>query len=162
MPHNTQQLNYQSPGQWIVICGCCVGVGVKSNPLIVLWFHCFSAQLREGGNGFLLRIVWIFGVNSLWWCMRTGQVEGAGYAMLRVLSTPGLQLSVITLGSPGHRDLPGNFLQSQDSESLTASGDTVTSDHDQRPGGYAGVLHNTPLLRRNRVWTNTEQRITNE
>ena len=94
--------------------------------------------------------------------MRTGQVEGAGCAMLRVLSTPGLQLSVITLGSPGHRDLPGNFLQSQDSESLTPSGDTVTSDQDEGPGGDARVLHNTPLLRRYRGWTNTEQRVTSE
>ena len=59
-----------------------MGVGVKSNPVIVLWVHSFSAPGVEGGNGFLLSIVWIFGVSSLWWLMRRpGQVEGAGHGL---------------------------------------------------------------------------------
>ena len=60
-----------------------LSVGVKSNPVIVLWVHSFSAPGVEGGDGFLLSIVWIFGVNSLWWLMRRpGQVEGAGHALV--------------------------------------------------------------------------------
>ena len=89
---------------------------------------------------------------------RTGRGGGIWEAPC-VLHT---RVTVITdHSSPGHTDLPGNLLQSQDSESLTLSGVTVTSDH-ERLGGDAGVLHNTALLWRGRGWANTEQRVTSE
>ena len=98
---------------------------MKSNPLIVLWFHCFSSA-RIGGRRERVsteHCLDIWGHQFMVVHDRTGRGGGIWEAPC-VLHT---RVTVITdHSSPGHTDLPGNLRQSQDSESLTLSGVTVT------------------------------------